>query len=303
MVDLHLISTFLEVAKAGNLNIAARRFNITQPALSHRVRMLEEQVGKDLFYRKKTGMELNPAGVELLAICENLGRNIESVDSWIAGQKGYIGGELTISIIPGLISSYLPKFLKSFLKKYPTIKVDLRQNVTAITEEDVLAGNADFGIIVGNCRKPSLKVQKLFENNSILMVCSPDYPAAGEKRITAGGLKKFDIIWPADKRSRTIERICRKLGITNQQELGYIRLPDMLSSKDYALKGLGIAFIAKMYICDELKKGNLVALPGFNLKSSGHLISRNVKYESPARTVFKEELVKFFRKLDEKWSD
>ena len=75
----------------------------------------------------------------------------------------------------------------------------------------------------------------------------------------------------------------------------------METCKIHDLRGLGFTFVARIYIQKELKRGELVVLPEFELNRPFNLISRNDKNESLAIDVFKKAFVKYCHKLDMTW--
>lgn len=101
------------------------------------------------------------------------------------------------------------------------------------------------------------------------------------------------IIWHGDYTNRSFKEICNQIGIDFYCNSNKLVLPDMESCKRYVFKGLGIAFIAEMYLRHELQKGEIIALPGFKMNRPIYLISRNEKYALPVVTAFKKELMKY----------
>ena len=299
MIDLNLILTFIEVAKTKNLRLAARDMAVSQPALSQRIKALEDQVGKSLFLRR-AGMELNSTGKEFYLICEDYAKNIELIDGWVHAQKGAVAGTVCITTTYGPVGYIFPNFLKSFLNKYRDIRVHCTSvNTTPMVEDEVLSGKTELGMIVGPCQKPSLKTQILLKNNKLLMVCSPDYPLAKKKKISKDNLCQARILVHSGKDSRTQRNIFKQLKMEPSEFSDILRLPDMESCKTHALIGVGASFVANLYVYKDIKAGKLVALPGFTMNPAINLISRNEKYISPAVTIFKNEFVKYCRKLDE----
>lgn len=302
MFDLNLINSFLTVAKTGNINRASKLLSITQSALSQRITSLEAQVGKCLFLRKRYGMDLSPLGKEFLEICNKLNSDLQQATNWLMTKKETVGGEIKILTTYGPFTYLFPNFLKSFLNKYPAVRISCTSvSASAIVEEDVLTGKCDVGLIVGNSQKPSLKIQHLFANNIVYMVCSPDYFLAQKSRVSAKDIRQATILLHSDKRGRTLQSILKKLNISSYDTHNIMLVPDMESAKALALKGIGVGFVANMYIQKELKDKKLVALPNFEIKASFNLISRDEKYESPAVTVFKKEFVEYCRGMDKKW--
>ncbi|MFH1728690.1 MAG: LysR family transcriptional regulator [Pseudomonadota bacterium] len=298
MLDINLIKVFMEVTKTGNILRASKNLRITQPGVSQKIKQLESHLGESLFIRKRSGMELNHAGNEFLLICNNIKNELDRLDNWIINKKPEVSGHIHITTVSSFITYVFPKFLKIFFEKYPEAKFTVKDaRISEHVEENLIKGKSDIGIIIGRCKKDSLKIQKLSENH-ILMVCSKDYFLAKKKNITRDDLDKARIFSHAEAHSRTSKFIAKELGYPSEKDFGDIFLNDMEACKAHVLEGLGIAFVAKMYIKDELKKGKLVALPGFNMNRPAYIVSRNEKYESPLLKIFKKEFVDYCKDLD-----
>ncbi|MFH1652450.1 MAG: LysR family transcriptional regulator [Pseudomonadota bacterium] len=290
MIDLNLITTFLEVTKQKKLNLAAQKLFLTQSALSQRIKSLEVQIGSTLFYRKRSGMELNQFGKEFYEICADLDRNVDLLNSWLDGRKNHIGGQIRIATVSGFMSCVSPVFLRKFLKKYPEVRVNISDKSSEEVENEVLRGAYDVGIIVGQCKKQSLKTQKLCDNH-VYMVCSPDYFLAKKKDdISPNDFDKSRFVW---KISRSLKSIMEILKINYHDRNVDIFVSDMDACKKYVLAGIGVALVAKMFIDEELKNGKLVILGNYKINWPAYLISRSEKYEPPVISIFKKEFVKF----------
>ncbi|MBU0506686.1 MAG: LysR family transcriptional regulator [bacterium] len=297
MLDLNIIQIFLFLAKVKNLNLAAKRMGVTPPALSHRIKSLEELVGHSLFLRKHTGMELNKKGRELFEVCENLTKDAKRIENWVLNQRGYVGGEVTLTVISGLTAYLLPDFLGPFIKKYPEIKIVIDTVMSsANVEERLLQGESDIGIIAGPCLKPSLKLKKILHNNNLLLVYSPEY--SPEKKLTKKDLSHVNFIWHghASDRSRIALMKVLKVKINENDSL---TLPDMEATKQMALKGLGVTSIANIYVHNEIRENKLIAIPGVCLNRPLNLVSRNEKYAPPALKIFKEEFVGYCESVND----
>lgn len=296
MLDLDTIAVFLEVAKTKSITAASINLRMTQPGVSQKIKKLEGYLGESLFLRKRSGMFLNDTGKEFLDISSNIKIDLEHLNYWIMNKQDRIQGHIHVTTISGFISYVFPKFLKIFLSKYPGIKVTIDVNVSTFVEDAVLSGKSDLGIMIGKCKRESLKIKRLCANR-VYMVCSPDYFLAKKNKITKKDLEKACILMHADRNSRTVKIISRKLGFTSEKDLGDIFLIDMEACKAHALEGLGVAFVANMYILDELKKNKLVRVADFEISRPANLISRNEKYESPLVKAFKKELTAYCKTL------
>lgn len=301
MIDLNLIHTFLEVTKTKNLRMAAQRLGVTQSAISQRIAALESQLGKSLFLRRG-GMELNSVGQAFLKECAGYHENVTRIENWILSESGQMSGEVRMIATHGMIGRLFPDFLKEFLKQYPLARVScVSVEASPQVEEQILSGQADLGLMVGLSQKPSMKTIKVLSNNCVLMVCAANHPLAKKKQITKRDLLSTRLLVHSHKGSRTQAGIFSALDFRQEDVLNIMRLPDMDTCKRHALAGLGVTFVANMYVYNEIRSGQLVALPGFKLKTPLYLISRNEKYEFPIVREFKKEFVAYCRELDEKW--
>ncbi|MFH1729388.1 MAG: LysR family transcriptional regulator [Pseudomonadota bacterium] len=295
---MNYIKVFLEVAKTGNILKASKNLRITQPGVSQKIKILENYIGESLFNRKRSGMELNRSGEEFLDLCQNMKQELDRLDNWITDRKSRVTGHIHITTVSSFITYVFPKFLKLFWNKYPEAKFTVKDaKISEYVEESLVTAKSDIGIIIGKCKRDSLRIQKLCENH-ILMVCSKDYFLAKKKTITRKDLDKARIFSHAEAHSRTIKSIAKELGYPSEKDIGDVFLNDMEACKAHVLEGLGVSFVAKMYIKSELDNKKLVGLPGFNINRPAYIISRNEKYESPLIKAFKKDFIDYCVNLD-----
>jgi len=255
MLDINLIQVFLEVAKTGSISRASKNLRVTQPGISQKIKLLEAHLGESLFNRRRSGMELNESGKEFLSICTDLKQNLDYLEAWSMNKKGRIKGHIHVSTISGFINYIFPKFMKRFLKKYPDVKVSVDVGVSAFVEEDVLKARSDVGVIIADCKRESLRIQRLC-GNKIFMVCSPNYYLAKKKRVTKKDLEKARILMHADTHSRSVKALSTKLGFSSEKELGDVFLNDMEACKAHAVEGIGVAFVANMHMTAKVASRN-----------------------------------------------
>ncbi len=301
LIDLNLIHTFLEVTKTKNLHMAAQRLDITQSAVSQRIAALEAQVGKSLFLRRG-GMELNSVGERFLTACRGYHETVDHLERWILEESESLSGDVRLMVTYGMAGRLLPQFLKNFLAQHDQARfLCLSVESSPQVEEAVLNGTVDVGVMVALPQKPSLKAIKLFANNAVYMMCSPDHPFAKRKKVTYEEILTTRLLIHSHKGSRTQQLIFKGMGKKYDEMKNVVRLPDMDTCKQHALAGVGIAFLASMYIFDEVRDGRLIKLPGFKVSTPLYLISRSEKHEIPLVREFKKEFVEYCRELDKKW--
>ena len=134
------------VAEYGNFTIAADKCFVTQPTLSMQVQKLEDELGVKIFNRATKPIILTDIGKKILVQAKRITEEAIRMQDIVSTEKGFIGGEFKLGIIPTIMPTLLPMFLTNFIKKFP--KVDLKieelttQNITKMLEE----GHLDAGI-------------------------------------------------------------------------------------------------------------------------------------------------------------
>lgn len=117
----------LAVAEYKNFTLAAEKCFVTQPTLSMQIQKIEEELGIQIFDRTKKPIELTEIGYKIVTQSKNIvneaGRILDIVDQ----QKGFIGGEFRLGIIPTIMPTLLPMFLANFIKKYPKVKLIIEE--------------------------------------------------------------------------------------------------------------------------------------------------------------------------------
>ena len=143
LTQLHYMAA---VAEYGNFTIAADKCFVTQPTLSMQVQKLEEELEVKIFNRATKPIALTDIGEKILVQAKKITEEATRMKDIVSIEKGFVGGEFKLGIIPTVMPTLLPMFLNNFIKKHP--KVDLKieelttQNITRMLEE----GHLDAGI-------------------------------------------------------------------------------------------------------------------------------------------------------------
>jgi DNA-binding transcriptional LysR family regulator len=140
---------------------AARKLEISQPALSESLKRLEKDLGYVLFYRSRLGIKLTSSGKIFLTKAKTLVQSIENLEI-VSDKENIFGGRsITIGCHPTVAQYTIPKTL-SFLKKHaPDYKVELRHDLSRHIQTEIQRGNIDIGIIINAVEVPDLIIQKL----------------------------------------------------------------------------------------------------------------------------------------------
>lgn len=125
-IEFRHLRTIKAIHDSGGLARAAERLHITQSALSHQVKGLEDQAGVELFVRRSKPLKLSAAGLKLLALAEEVLPKIEAIEAEFAGIEEGTAGRLHIAIECHACFDWLMPVLDQFRKIWPEIDVDIR---------------------------------------------------------------------------------------------------------------------------------------------------------------------------------
>src|SRR5574340_460557 len=125
MLELRHLRTLLALAEAGNISVAARRVHLTQSALSHKLKVLEEHYGTTLFERKSNPLRLSAAGHRLLRLARDIMESVSAADSDIARITGGESGTLRVAVECHTCFDWLMPSMDAFREKWPEVELVL----------------------------------------------------------------------------------------------------------------------------------------------------------------------------------
>ncbi|RAR70040.1 LysR substrate-binding domain-containing protein [Flavobacterium aciduliphilum] len=117
----------LAVAEHKNFTLAAEKCFVTQPTLSMQIQKVEEELGILIFDRTKKPIQLTEIGFKIVNQAKNIVNEADRILDIVHQQKGFIGGEFRLGIIPTVMPTLLPMFLNNFIKKYPKVKLIIEE--------------------------------------------------------------------------------------------------------------------------------------------------------------------------------
>lgn len=117
----------LAVAEYKNFTLAAEKCFVTQPTLSMQIQKIEEELNILIFDRSKKPIQLTEIGQKIVNQAKNIVSEAGKIKDIVEFQKGFIGGEFRLGIIPTVMPTLLPMFLSNFIKKYPKVKLIIEE--------------------------------------------------------------------------------------------------------------------------------------------------------------------------------
>ena len=152
----------LAVAEHQNFTKAAEKTFVTQPTLSMQIQKLEEELDILIFNRSKKPIELTEVGKKLVQQARNIVNESERIQDIVDQQKGFIGGEFKLGVIPTVMPTLLPMFLNNFIKKYPKVKLKIEELNTEAIIEKLKDGHLDAAIAATPLENEDIKERVLY---------------------------------------------------------------------------------------------------------------------------------------------
>lgn len=136
----------LAVAEHQNFTRAAQKTFVTQPTLSMQIQKLEDELDVLIFDRGKKPIELTEIGAKIVNQARNIVNEANRITDIVDQQKGYIGGEFNLGVIPTVMPTLLPMFLTNFIRKYPKVKLKIEELNTDRIIQRLEEGHLDAAI-------------------------------------------------------------------------------------------------------------------------------------------------------------
>lgn len=253
---------FFEVAKAGNISKAAKRLEISQPAISKSIVKLEEQIGVRLFHRSSRGVHLTAEGEILFGHIEEAFGYIDRGEEELRRLREFHIGHLRIGASTTLCKYVLIPYLKEYLKDNPHMKITIENQATAKTIQKIENHKLDVGAIVLSEPRRGIRFSKIMDVEDIF-VCRPSYLEHLREMARDGEVDIFAsanlMLLDRENISRQhIDEYFREQGIVPRQILE-ISTMDLLI--EFAKIGLGVSAVIREFVLTELKEGTLMEVP------------------------------------------
>ena len=267
-LNLRRIRAFIAVAEFKSVSEAARRLNMTPPAISKSLRELEQSLDATLLNRTQKGMLLTAAGEAFFLRAKLALSELEQGAEEIAVLKGVADNRIIVGALPNGSQPIVPIAVAKVLKKRPSMRISIRGGGYDVLETAVRAG--DIELFVGGLREGSEReglVTEILFYDDLAIICRPDHPLVRRKKMAVNELAAQRWLLP-DLESGLRERIeaafdraslKRPMDWLEVTQLGAMRT--ILRETDY------LAVTTRMRVHDELEWGLLaelpVRLPGF----------------------------------------
>jgi DNA-binding transcriptional LysR family regulator len=256
-MEIDQIETFLAVISSGGFHRAASALRVSQPAVSARIRSLEDSLGVTLFERVHTNLLLSPAGKALRPHAEQLLRTVALARQAVHELQPGSSGTLRVSAALSICTYFLPDVMKEYRAGNSEVMVSLRSGNSAGVLKMVLDGEADIGV-ARSLNHPEVETMTL-RDDPLILVGHPGHPATRKRSLSLEEVESIPLVF-YDRGSSdwTLSQgLFRRSGLLPNVAL---EVETIEAAKRMVDRKLGLAFLPQIAVSHDLQHGKLVVI-------------------------------------------
>jgi len=278
-MDLTSLRYFAEVVRQRSVSKAALKLGVVQPALTRRVRVLEDELGTALLLRHRRGVEPTEAGVLVFERAEALLRMAQEIETEVQSQIAEPIGQVRFGFPPSIGILFVGRLLADYLRRYPRVTFYLQEDFSAAIREALLAERLDLGVMSCEAAHPDLDLQPLFQEQLWLIGQPQDWPFENHDELSVDCLKDLPLLL-ASFLHRALERLGAERDIQFRVR---VEADSLTALREALLAGVGFLITPRSSVDRELKSREFVGAPVQDLKVSRGLFRR--RNRPPSRAV------------------
>ena len=257
--DVRHLQIVAAIAASGSVTQAAAAVHVTQSAVSHQLRGLEDRLGTPLFLRLGKRMVPTAAGRRILTTAHRVLEEMAAMEEDVRGLGTRSAGIVRVCAQCNTGYHWLPSLIEVFQRGYPDVDVSIALECTARPVQALLDGHLDVAIVTEPVRHPRLRTRALFEDEHAAIV-TPDHPLATKRFVQPHDLadQRLLLYSSSPDDSFTIQKILRPAGVTPKR-VSFVMLTEAILEMVRA--GLGISVMQTWAIEPALRAGTVTAVP------------------------------------------
>jgi LysR family transcriptional regulator, low CO2-responsive transcriptional regulator len=253
--DTTRMRLLVEIERQGSLSGAARAIGIGQPSASQHLRLLEAAAGERLVERDGRGSRLTEAGRVLAAHAAQALTTLAAAEEELGALAGLQTGTIHLgaSSAPGVY--LLPDTLGCFRRDYPGVTVEVEIASSGEIVRRLLAGRVQLAIVGAETADPRIVLEPFLEDE-IVGIASPGLLSLEDGKVDPTALREQMLLVrePESSSRKVVEPVLARLGV---QPAGIWELGSSEAIKRAAREGLGVAFLSRYAVAEEVERGDL----------------------------------------------
>lgn len=256
-MEIGQVEAFLAVGTFGGFRRAAQALRVTQPAVSARIKTLEQSLGVPLFERGRGGPALSAAGRALRPHAEQLLQAVALARQAVHNLRPASGSALQIAAALSICTYLLPDVLKRFQAAHPNVMITVRSGHSKEVLEMVLRGEAEIGL-ARSLQHPAVETVSL-RDDPLVLVGRPRAWPARTRRVRLEAVADQPLIF-FDRGSSdwTLSHgLFRRAGLVPNVVL---EVETIETAKRMVDRGIGLAFLPHLAVASEIRRRRLAAI-------------------------------------------
>ena len=290
-LELRHLRLVLAIAETGSVTRAAERLHLTQSAVSHQLRDIEDKLGAQLFLRSGKRMLIAAAGERVLESARRILGEIECIESDIAGVAG-TGPEGLLRLTTECYTCYhwLPDVLTAYRAECPRVEVRVVPEFTRRPYRALAAGEVDVAIVSRERENRHIGYTPLFQDEFVA-VMRPDHPLAGRPYARPSDFEGEPLVLYTmpDESSTLLHEILRPAGV-RPGPIVRVQLTEAII--ELVKAGVGMTALAQWSVAPHVAAGTLATIP---LRKNGY--RRTWQAAISTRTTAPSHVTTFLRLL------
>ncbi|WP_430245221.1 LysR family transcriptional regulator [Neorhizobium sp. DAR64861/K0K2] len=254
-----ILKYFVEVARAGSIRKASEELHVATSAVSRQIKKLEEELGAPLFERFSDGLRLTSAGKIVLRHARETMHHYDIMKSDLGDLQGKKAGRVHIACLDSLTVQFLPEFVSGFHNKHPAVDFRIRADNFNNIFRYVADGDCDVGFNFDLARPHDIKLV-CGVRMPLMVIVARHHPLARQKSATLQECAQFKLLLQLDNEVMS-SMISIELAALDRVGRTFVATNHQMMLKPLILSGEGVAFFTPLGLLEELKAGDVVALP------------------------------------------
>jgi DNA-binding transcriptional LysR family regulator len=274
-MDSDALNTFLMVHHRGGISNAAKALHRTQPAISRRIALLEQELGMPLFERVAGRTVLSDAGRVMVPYAERAVAATQDAENAVKALARPDSGPVALAVVGTLAGGQLAGIMKRFAREHPDVNLTLRTATSAEVSNLIRRGEATIGLRYDRDPSPDLDCEVLFDER-LQVVCAPDHPRAGRRVKKLADLRgERWIAFPLvpGRREITAAHVFALFQTHGLGDVTWTPVDSLTAQKRLVEAGLGIALLSESNAAEELERGLIATIRVGDLVASQDVVA------------------------------
>jgi len=257
---------------------------VSQPALSMQIKELEDELKVSLVERRKSGVELTEKGEEVVRRARTILASVRDLVDYAKQQEGVLSGVLRLGAIPSIAPYLLPAALPELQRRFPTLKLQLRETLTENLVHELVSGDLDVILVALPIDDPEVETCFLFDDAFILATkATPENARA--KGATPNMLSDERLLLLEEGHCLRDQALsyCHMMTREARESFGASSLATIVQM---VANGYGITLLPEMAISSEIHRGGDIRLLRFPAPEPKREIGLAWRKTSPRKVEF-----------------